>query len=553
MLHIPNDQSAIRQNHASNLIPLGRFDPFIYPIEHLSATKRRIFSLAPAKARTTPALAVLKKDEETQPGMMSIERALGSLKTFGEPLQDLDAYIAAMAAYGYTPDVHRTFRRHIVELGHFKIERTLRSKSDLDFAFFFGSHQCYGEAYKLGEFSKNRSVLCLDMNSMFPWILKTARFPNPSKLTYREGIFLLGAILSGAIDNGIFRCHIRYLPAHRAFLNRFAPLYFGRHGISHPVAQEDGDSFDVLLHACEIKVLARMCEIDVLGGVYSEESIAHPLAGWVDRYYAAKQHGTPHERQVAKAALTSLHTCASRVSTEKKWLAPDQIEQEFAHRFGAEPFTSTRYAQLLDQKDNGAALMSLYRVDNDRNVYSLASTVYAEARARMLALFAQIDGEMGATICYSNIDSLHLSVRSDRVDALLAHIHAVHGVGPSLGQLKVEAVGRAALWLDAGVYWIADDSGRLIKHASIQTNPAKAFALSLRYLATDPITHEKVARRLRLFKTLGVSKELGPDGRWQRLPAHQFFEGTYAPMMRRLVQHQEIRRAFDRMRTIIAL
>ncbi|WP_410968561.1 hypothetical protein, partial [Salmonella sp. SAL4443] len=90
-------------------------------------------------------------------------------------------------------------------------------------------------------------------------------------------------------------------------------------------------------------------------------------------------------------------------------------------------FTSTRYAQMLDQKDSGDILMSLYRVDNDRNVYSLASTVYAEARARMLALFAQIDGRMGATLCYSNIDSIHLSVRSDRVDALLAHIHAVHG------------------------------------------------------------------------------------------------------------------------------
>jgi hypothetical protein len=453
-----------------------------------------------------------------------------------------------MAEYGYAPRAGKTFRSHIVDLGQHKIERAIRSKSDLDFAFFYGSHQVYGEAYKLGEFSKNRCVVCLVVISMFPWIVKTAGFPNPSKLVYRVGALLRGAILSGTVDNGIFRCLVKHHPEYAGFLNRFGPFYFGRHGVSYPVAQAEGEVFEVLLHACEINALAPMCDIEVVDGVFSLESIAHPLASWVDRYYETKRHGTPHQRTVAKAALTTLHTCASRVSTEDKWLAASEVDTEFAVRFGSGPFTSSRYAQVRSEREDGAKLMSLYKVDNDKNVYSFASTVYAESRARMLTLFAKLDGLLGATVCYSNIDSIHLSVRHNRLEALLAEIDSMHGIGPDLGQLKVEAVARRALWLDAGVYWLGDENGKLIKHASINPDPDKAFALSARYLTKDLLTGEPATRRLRLFKTLSVSKQLSPDGRWLRATGALFGNGVLPAVMQRLSQQEQVRHAFDKFR-----
>lgn len=477
---------------------------------------------------------------------MSIEQMLGTLPSDPRITQDPQAFLAAMSAYGYTPAMGIGFREFIARTGLSRIERKLRVKSPLDAAFFHATQACLGEAFRFAEFSKNRRILCFDVNSMFPWILKTARFPDASRLQHDRGPDLLARLVSGQLDNGMYRTRVTYLPELHEFLNRFAPLFFGFEGGSFPVAQAKGEVFEVWLQHEELLALTPYCDLEVLEGIYSPQSIEHPLAAWVDRFYARKRSADPVEKTVAKAALTTLHTCASRVSSQRLTLTPETLEAEFQKRFLSKPFVSGRYAQPLSDPTEPRQHWKLYRHDNAANVYSLAATVYGAARARMFGLIAAIEGIEGASVSYTNIDSLHVSVSREAEKEVIACVERVRGIGADLGQMKLEASGDTALWLDAGVYWIGDGN-RLVKHASLSQNPQQAFSTNHPFTATDPLTGLEYEGFTHLFKSLSTAKRL-EGNRWVRLTADEIRLGATEHALRRVDEIDRIRPTFDKLR-----
>lgn len=522
---------------------LGRFgDQLAQP---QAGRKQRIWSDGVPKPILDFAPSVVLRSADAVDGM-SIEQMLGTLPLDAQASQDPRAYLAAMSAYGYTPAMGIGFREFIARTGLSRIERKLRVKSPLDAAFFHATQACLGEAFRFAEFSKNRRILCLDVNSMFPWILKTARFPNASRLQHDQGPDLLVRLTSGQLDNGMFRTRVTYRAEHREFLNRFAPLFFGFEGGSLPVAQAEGEVFEVWLQHEELLALLPYCDLQVLEGVYSPESIEHPLAAWVDRFYARKRSTDPVEKTVAKAALTTLHTCASRVSSQRLTLTPETLEAEFQKRFLAKPFVSGRYAQPLTDPTEERQRWQLYRHDNAANVYSLAATVYGAARARMFSLIAAIEAIDGASVSYTNIDSLHVSVTPEANTKVLACVDRMRGVGSGLGQMKLEASGDTALWLDAGVYWIGDGS-RLVKHASLSQDPQQAFSTKHPFTAIDPFTGLEYQGFTHLFKSLSTAKRL-EGNRWVRLTANEIRLGATEHALRRVDEIDRIRPTFDKLR-----
>lgn len=518
---------------------MGRFDPALY-LPDTPASRQRIYAEKPA----------------LQGG--AFPSSLDALRThFADlpddaKLEDIPDYLAAMAHWYYTPG-NLSFREFIAQQGLFKIERTLRHKSSLDTAFFHSTHALLGEAFRFSELSRNRRVLALDVNSMFPWLLKTARFPDSARLRHEVAGDLLQRILSGRLDHGLFLCGIRYLDPYRDCLNRLAPIFCGIEGRSVPLTQAPDETFVVWLHAIEVRTLAPYCEIAISEGIHSDASIGHPLAGWVDNYYAKKQRGTPIERKVAKAALTTLHTAASRVRSQSTpWLDRDAEQDLFHERFRAKPFVSGRYAQILAEDARGRRRWRLYNPNHPSSVHCLAATVYAHARARLFSLLKAIEDSQLAKVCYANIDSVHLAVQKGQEPAILDFINDRFGIGNDLGQLKIEAQADHGLWLDAGVYWLFNRDGTLVKHAALDPNPAEAFATWRTYLYDDPITGDTEEGRLGLLKSLATHKRLAPDNTWRRLNRNEVRQGPGRWALDRIAEAPRIMRTFDFVRHRVA-
>lgn len=504
---------------------LGRFSQIPWMPEKSQWRSKRIFSQNPKLLPT----AQVQNDEQS----LTPEAVL------------------AMREWQYDPRTSgTTFRNHISTAAQFKVERAIRTKSELDDAFFFTSQQCISEAYKLCELSSNRRVLVLDVNSMFPWILKTAKFPDPSKLKLERSATLKQRIEDGEIDNGMFLCRVKYKTQHANSLNEFAPIFCGIKGASVAVAQSKEEQFALWLHCCEIKSLLPYADIDVSMGIFSSESIAHPLRTWVDKGYAQKQRSTGSARDVAKDALTTLHCCTlTRKTTQTEWLTQEDVEEVFSEKFLSEPFEKQNYAQTIDQDDKGRCKLRIYDQRNPKNIYSLSSCVFAQARAKMFDLIMHTRKMSNVRICYSNIDSLHLSVDSDAVQTTLEHIGKYQPVGQGLGELKLECNAKHGVWFDAGVYWLFDEDMKVMKFATIDSDAAAPLKTRAKYNYECPITGIQKQASMPLFKSLSQSKMLDKAHNWIRPTLKQATQSESAMANTRTGQIKEIVRIFKKIRS----
>lgn len=460
------------------------------------------------------------------------------------------AQLKAMSQWGYDPTLSATtFRNHIATAAQYKVERALRTKSSLDEAFFYTSQSCISEAFKISEFSSAREVLTLDVNSMFPWILKTAPFPDPSRLQLNTAKDILEKVMSGEIDNGIALCKVIYKSQWLEKLNEFAPIFFGASFGTSPITQASNEQFVVWLHACEIRALWPYCTIECALAIHSPKSIKHPLYSWVDKGYALKASAEPQEREVAKEALTTLHSCTiTRKMTKTSWLDEEEVKTIFANTFMSEPFERQSYAQTIDQDDRGRSRLRIYDVHNPKNVYCLSSTVFAQARARMFELIMHTSAIEGVRVCYSNIDSMHISLPQGQADRVLAGISAFQRIGNQLGELKVECQSKHGVWLDAGVYWLLDEDMQVKKFASIDAEQSNPFKTHATYTYTCPLTHTPKEGVMPLFKSLSFYKRLDKSGNWTRPSSDELLRGADHLANQRTLELNKIIKVFAKIR-----
>jgi hypothetical protein len=82
-----------------------------------------------------------------------------------------------------------------------------------------------------------------------------------------------------------------------------------------------------------------------------------------------------------------------------------------------------------------------------------------ELMERVLALGPDTD------ICYVNIDSVHFTVPSTRLDEVLTHLRA--DASDEMGAFKIEAVTQHGLWLEPGRYWLYSNGVEKFKNRSL--------------------------------------------------------------------------------------
>lgn len=518
----------------------GRFSPETWLPRTAQPQKERIFSRKPQKsthAKTAIELEEIFLNPEVQ------EKIKQSSSSDDELAREL-------YRWGYGEQSTQSFRQHITQAGQFKIERAVRTKNELDQAFFHTPQCGLSEAIGFMEMSRNRKIVALDFNSMFASIVASARFPNPSQLQQDKASDLLKRITEQTIDHGIFLCRIKPKAEFRALVAKFAPLFMGNEGRCTAIRLSQNESLTAWLHACEVNALHPYCHIEVQQGIYSKESISHPLASWVPKAFDLKANGTQLQRVIAKEVLTSLHTCCARVSMiNTQWLQTHEVEEEFLKRFNSPPFEHPHYGYKMTERitQTGETLQKwrLFRTDNPSNVYCLSSTVYAHARTKLFKLLVAASELDQARVCYFNIDSLHLSVPTEAVDRTLDALQKTHPITAQLGHLKIEAIADAGLWLDAGLYWLfdwRDGAQRLVKHGALHKEPQQAFEMRKSIEVFDPFLGYETPATLHLLKTMSPHKRLRGN-QWHRPSPGDVLGGRLAAFHLRAVESTRIIRA----------
>jgi hypothetical protein len=85
----------------------------------------------------------------------------------------------------------------------------------------------------------------------------------------------------------------------------------------------------------------------------------------------------------------------------------------------------------------------------------MSAQVVANARLKMLQTLQCFLSDRSVELCYTNVDSIHLSIQRDEVDAFFKKHCEMFS--EDVGALKVEAIADQGYWFDVGRYWLKKD------------------------------------------------------------------------------------------------
>ena len=113
----------------------------------------------------------------------------------------------------------------------------------------------------------------------------------------------------------------------------------------------------------------------------------------------------------------------------------------------------------------GAAVVGPKRGDRS-TCHMLGQRTVAQGRVHLLKLMERVLAlDPDIEICYANIDSVHFTVPSNKVDGTLTQLR--DDASDEMGAFKIEAVTQHGLWLEPGRYWLYSNEVEKFKNRSL--------------------------------------------------------------------------------------
>lgn len=343
--------------------------------------------------------------------------------------------------------------------------KKLQFKNGYDRHFFFAYKDGYQEVFKLKEERPDRVIVALDFNSMYVDSMKGG-FCEPKSIEYKDFRGEVGN--PGDLASGIYR--VRLLGARESFLLDHHPFRYKRLGRSWYFQLHPGDNIETLLHKDELIYFSPFFErIELLEGLVSAETIEHPLLNKGLNLYAERMYhrrrGDRVRENLCKISMQHMHSASNQKRFSRKFFGDmkevrDFLSTSFMMNLDAigldeiaEFLTHHKYFGLT-RTPQGYQL-SYLDVSASSTVFSLSAQVVANARLKVVQTLERFLSHRSVELCYANIDSIHLSIHRDEVDAFLEQNQDI--ISDQLGALKVEAIGDQGYWFDVGRYWLKKD------------------------------------------------------------------------------------------------
>lgn len=421
--------------------------------------------------------------------------------------------------------IHR-YGHHIVYASDYCNEKwnticnALRQKSALDARFYTAWHLPIQDVHVLEERRLDRSVVSIDFNGMYLACMQQ-RFPKPSDLRLVRLDRRLSE--SDVLTTGLYRCIIEgpltdFIIRH----NPFRSFHSGRHlrtRLDEPV--------EVDLNEFEIEFYRRHFQsIYIVEAVISDKVISHPLAKEVCRSFAKRcnyrNQGNKALADREKYLATLMTSCAHRPARPRRtFVTRDQAMGVLRAQYGIDPPKDEPEVAtdiwLRGRKGIKLGTESSFTIMHGPNLrdgsacFLLGQRIVARGRIVLLEMMERIiDCAPSVEICYTNIDSIHFSLPSDHLEAVLAWLESERS--DAMGSFKIESVSRHGLWLEPGRYWLYSDDVEKFRNRSVgnQKQPFKDHAIHVVSRKLGEL-HVPIRATLRMERTMSPSRSLTTD------------------------------------------
>lgn len=355
-----------------------------------------------------------------------------------------------------------------------KVERKIRNKSKLDRAFRLYPLSGYQEVFKIKEARSDRSILCFDFNSMYPSLLDESFF-DPKYFNYKKVEKYVKSV--NEIENGLH--HVVLNKCNNEFFKKFNYFKYMDLNIKESFIIED-DLIEVLLFSDELKFIYQYFdEVFIIDSIISKRSITHPLHKDAQRLFSQRisfrKDGNSTLEAMTKYKLTLLHSCTNQKKFKKITIKEkNSLPRIIADNFDIPSDKSALFIEELIKKgslrikshhDN----FEIYCLDNSSpfNILALSSHVISKAKVKLMKILMDFLQFNDLEVCYINIDCLHISIKSQDIDAFLDKFS--HVIGDNMGELKLEHIADKGYWLSVGRYWLYKNKN-LLTHKNIIFN-----------------------------------------------------------------------------------
>lgn len=355
-----------------------------------------------------------------------------------------------------------------------KVERKIRNKISLDQAFRLYPLSGYQEVFKLKETRCDRSVLCLDFNSMYPSVLDQDFF-DPKYLEYKKINKLI--MSKDEIPSGIHRV-ILYKCKNEHF-KKYNYFQYINKDIKHSFIIKD-EPIEILLFSDEIKFIFNFFEeIHIVESIISNKLIKHPLYKEANSLYKQrlifKKDNNTTLASLTKLKLTLLHSCTNqkkiktiRVKNKSEVLKLINLYYDIPIEecnFFMEYFSKNGIIKF--KNNNNRYEVDILDTTSAYNILSISAHVLAKSKIKLMQTIMSFMSFKDLEICYVNIDCIHLSIKTEDINLFLNNFKSI--IGENMGQLKIENIATKGYWLDVGRYWLYNKNA-LIAHKNILFN-----------------------------------------------------------------------------------
>lgn len=353
----------------------------------------------------------------------------------------------------------------------------IKNKSPLDGLFFFSSKEAFQEVFKLKEERENRVIIALDYNSMYVDGMR-GEFCDPRELQYRNFNKKCLKEFNKDLSPGIYS--VKLIGAKNSFLLDHHYFIYKNLGKGYPFKLELGGSIEAILHHNEISYLSCFFDsTEIIEGVFSEKTISHPLINKAERQYKERLHHRKRKDSIkenlSKISLQFMHSSTFHKSKIKNKLTSYQDGISYLNKiFGGNVKVENKFdffslcinsKFLLNEGDEPD--WAIADITTGKNIYSLSSTVLANARLKMLKTLESFLLFNSLEVCYINTDSIHISIDKNYLEDFFMEFSEV--ISDRLGDLKIEAIASRGYWFDVGRYWLFKNND-VILFKNIQFN-----------------------------------------------------------------------------------
>ena len=396
----------------------------------------------------------------------------------------------------------------------------------------------YNDAYKDVfvhlESRTGRKILTLDVNSMYPFLLTQEKYPHPKYLQYSNNITLED--LGTKIFNGMFRVKLKVIDDN-IFAKKYNYLVCRINNYSINVSYEKGDEIETYLGYEEVLFYKKYFKIEIIEGIYSSKTVYLPIRKMIKDFYSKRIELKEEKKlldedsflynklniieKIVKSILVSIGSATYRGTykiKEKKFNSWQNFEEYVRKRYlinlkGNKNY-QTKMFTILNIKRSKKGLIIKYKVyerSHPGTIHSIFGTMFSMAKVLIMKNIEKMlekKDEFDLNICYSNIDSIHVDIKEEKLNAFIDYLEKENIISDKeLGKMKIESIANKGLWLDIANYWLFNNK-TLVKYANmLPSDKRKPFSENI-VVEEDDKYGFSIYKKYNLFKNLKYWKHI---------------------------------------------